>query len=178
MDFELDADQRAFQQAARAFATAEMAPYAAGWDAEGTFPRATLRHAGELGFCGLYAAAAHGGLGLARLDASIVFEELAAACPSTAAYLTIHNMATWMVTSFARPEVAAAWGPPLARGDKLASYCPTEPEAGSDAAALRTRARRVGDEVRIDGEKAFISGAGATDALVVMARSGDAGADG
>ena len=107
-----------------------------------------------------------------------MFEELAAACPSTTAYLTIHNMATWMIAAFARPEVAAAWGPPLARGEKLASYCLTEPGAGSDAASLRTSARREGDEVVIDGSKAFISGAGATDALVVMARSGGAGADG
>ena len=172
MDFELSDDQRAFQQAARDFASAEMAPYAAGWDAQHVFPRDTLRHAGELGFCGLYANDAYGGLGLPRLDATLVFEELAAACPSTAAYLTIHNMATWMVTTFARPEIAAAWGPPLARGEKLASYCLTEPDAGSDAASLRTRARREGDVVVIDGSKAFISGAGSTDALVVMARTG------
>ncbi len=172
MDFELSDDQRAFQEAARDFASAEMAPYAAGWDAQHVFPRDTLRHAGELGFCGLYANEAHGGLGLPRLDATLVFEELAAACPSTAAYLTIHNMATWMVTTFARPEIAAAWGPPLARGEKLASYCLTEPDAGSDAASLRTRARREGDAVVIDGSKAFISGAGSTDALVVMARTG------
>ena len=107
-----------------------------------------------------------------------MFEELAAACPSTAAYLTIHNMATWMVTTFARPEIAATWGPPLARGDKLASYCLTEPGAGSDAASLRTSARRDGDDYVIDGSKAFISGAGATDALVVMARTGGDGAGG
>ncbi|MEP6502007.1 MAG: acyl-CoA dehydrogenase family protein [Betaproteobacteria bacterium] len=178
MDFELDADQRAFQAAARDFAQAEIAPRAARWDAQQLFPRDTLRHAGELGFCGLYAGEAHGGLGLPRLAATIVFEELAAACPSTTAYLTIHNMATWMVTAFARPEIAAAWGPPLARGLKLASYCLTEPDAGSDAAALRTSARRDGDHYVINGAKAFISGAGATDALVVMARTGGPGAAG
>jgi alkylation response protein AidB-like acyl-CoA dehydrogenase len=178
MHFELDEQQRAFQDAARQFAASEMAPYAAAWDAKGVFPRDTLRHAGELGFCGLYSPEIHGGLGLPRLDATIVFEELAGACPSTTAYLTIHNMATWMVTTFARPEVASEWGPSLARGDRLASYCLTEPDAGSDAAALRTSARRDGDHYVIAGSKAFISGAGATDALVVMARTGGPGAAG
>ena len=178
MDFELDADQRAFQDAARAFAASEMAPYAAEWDAKCVFPRATLAHAGELGFCGLYASEASGGLGLPRLAASIVIEELAAACPSTAAYLAIHNMATWMITAFARPEIVAAWGPALTRGMRLASYCLTEPEAGSDAASLRSTARRDGDHYVIDGSKAFISGAGSTDALVVMARTGGDGASG
>ena len=178
MHFELDEQQRAFQDAARQFAASEMAPCAAAWDAKGVFPRDTLRHAGELGFCGLYSPEAHGGLGVSRLDATIVFEELAGACPSTTAFLTIHNMATWMLTTFARPEVASRWGPPLARGEQLASYCLTEPEAGSDAAALRTTARRDGDHVVIAGSKAFISGAGATDALVVMARTGGPGASG
>ena len=178
MDFELNDDQRAFQDAAREFAAAEMAPFAAEWDAQSLFPRSTLAHAGELGFCGLYASEARGGLGLPRLDATIVIEELAAACPSTAAYLAIHNMATWMVTAFARPEIAAEWGPPLARGARLASYCLTEPNAGSDAASLRTAARREGDHYVLNGSKAFISGAGATDALVVMARTGGDGASG
>ena len=178
MNFDLTDDQRAFQDAARAFAAAEMAPYAAEWDAQHVFPRATLRHAGELGFCGLYASEAAGGLGLSRLDATLVLEELAAACPSTAAYLSIHNMATWMVTAFAQPGIVAAWGPDLAHGRKLASYCLTEPDAGSDAASLRTSARRDGGHYVIDGSKAFISGAGATDALVVMARTGGPGAGG
>ena len=178
MQFELDDDQRAFQASARAFAAAEMAPFAAEWDAQSVFPRGTLSHAGELGFCGLYAREAAGGLGLSRLDATIVIEELAAACPSTAAYLSIHNMATWMVTEFARPEIVGEWGPPLTRGARLASYCLTEPDAGSDAASLRTSARRDGDHYVINGSKAFISGAGATDALVVMARTGGEGAAG
>jgi alkylation response protein AidB-like acyl-CoA dehydrogenase len=178
MNFELDDDQRAFQQAARDFAAAEMAPFAAEWDAKSVFPRATLAHAGELGFCGLYASEASGGLGLTRLSAAVVIEELAAACPSTAAYLAIHNMATWMITAFARPGIVDRWGPPLTSGAKLASYCLTEPDAGSDAASLRTTARRDGDHYVIDGSKAFISGAGATEALVVMARTGGAGAGG
>lgn len=178
MDFELSEEQRAFQQSARDFANAEIAPNAAAWDAEETFPRGTFTHAGELGFCGLYALEAHGGLGLSRLDATLVFEELAAACPSTAAFLSIHNMATWMVTRFGRPDVAARWGPLLGSGKGLASYCLTEPGAGSDAAALRTTAQRDGEDYVLNGSKAFISGAGATDALVVMARTGNAGADG
>ncbi|WP_398308260.1 acyl-CoA dehydrogenase family protein [Zoogloea sp.] len=178
MDFELSEDQRAFRDTAREFAAREFAPQAARWDAEGHFPVDVLRRAGELGFCGLYAAPEHGGLGLPRLDASIVFEELAAACPSTTAYLTIHNMATWMVTRFARPEVATKWGPRLAMGELLASYCLTEPGAGSDAASLATRARRDGDHFVLDGAKAFISGAGATDLLVVLARTGEAGPQG
>jgi alkylation response protein AidB-like acyl-CoA dehydrogenase len=178
MDFELSEDQRAFRDTAREFAAREFAPQAARWDAEGHFPVDVLRRAGELGFCGLYAEPEHGGLGLPRLDASIVFEELAAACPSTTAYLTIHNMATWMVTRFARPEVATKWGPRLAMGELLASYCLTEPGAGSDAASLATRARRDGDHFVLDGAKAFISGAGATDLLVVLARTGEAGPQG
>ena len=178
MDFELTDDQRAFQQAARDFAAAEMAPFAAAWDARSEFPRATLAHAGELGFCGLYASETAGGLGLPRLDATIVLEELAAACPSTTAYLSIHNMATWMIAAFARSEIVAEWGPDLAQGRRLASYCLTEPEAGSDAASLRTSARRDGDDYVVNGSKAFISGAGATDALVVMARTGRDGAAG
>ncbi|MGD9942938.1 MAG: acyl-CoA dehydrogenase family protein [Burkholderiaceae bacterium] len=178
MDFELSDEQLAFQQAAREFAEREFAPNAARWDEQAHFPRDTIEAAGQLGFCGLYASEASGGLGLSRLDASLVFEELAAACPSTAAFITIHNMATWMVTSFAREETAAEWGPRLTSGRALASYCLTEPGAGSDAASLKTSARRDGDSYLLSGSKAFISGAGATDALVVMARTGAAGAAG
>ena len=178
MDFDLSPEQRAFQQAARDFASHEFAPHAADWDAHATFPRAAIAHAGELGFCGLYADPRHGGLGLPRLDATLVFEELAAACPSTTAFLTIHNMATWMVTRFARDEVASRWGPLLASGRALASYCLTEPGAGSDAASLQASARLDGDAYVLRGSKAFISGAGATDVLVVMARTGGEGAAG
>ncbi len=178
MNFDLSEEQRAFQQAAREFASRELAPHAARWDAEAHFPREAIAHAGELGFCGLYADSACGGLGLSRLDATLVFEELAAACPSTAAFITIHNMATWMVTRFARRDVALHWGARLAGGRSLASYCLTEPGAGSDAASLRTTARREGGHWVLDGSKAFISGAGATDALVVMCRTGGPGAAG
>jgi alkylation response protein AidB-like acyl-CoA dehydrogenase len=178
MEFELSEEQRAFQQAAREFAARSLAPYAADWDARAHFPRETIAEAGDLGFCGLYASEEYGGLGLPRLDATLVFEELAAACPSTTAYITIHNMVTWMVTTFAQPDVAAHWGPLLTSGQKLGSYCLTEPGSGSDAASLVTRAQRDGDAYILSGSKAFISGAGATDVLVVMARTGGDGAAG
>jgi alkylation response protein AidB-like acyl-CoA dehydrogenase len=178
VDFELNEDQRAFQQTAREFAAGELAPHAARWDAEGIFPRETLAKAGELGFCGLYASVEHGGLGLSRLDAALIFEEMAAACPSTTAFLTIHNMATWMVSEFAPPQVAAEWCPPLTAGTHLASYCLTEPGAGSDAGSLKTSARLDGDTYLLNGSKAFISGAGATEVLVVMARTGGDGPGG
>jgi len=132
----------------------------------------------ELGFCGLYVDEAAGGSGLTRLDAAVVFEELAAVDPSTAAFISIHNMATWMLTAFAQTAVRETWGAPLARGEKLASYCLTEPGAGSDAGSLKTRERRDGDSFVLDGSKAFISGAGSTDVLVVMARTGEDGARG
>ena len=137
MDFELNEDQRAYQDATRTFAAQALAPHAAQWDAECIFPVDTLREAGKLGFCGLYADSHFGGLGLSRLDASLVFEELAAACPSTTAYITIHNMVAWMITSFAQTAVAEHWGPLLTSGEKLGSYCLTEPGAGSDAGSLK-----------------------------------------
>lgn len=174
MDFELTEDQRAFADTARQFALAELAPHAAHWDAEGIFPREAIAKAGELGFCGLYAPEAAGGLALPRLDATLVFEEMAAVDPSTTAFITIHNMATWMLGTWAQPEVRDHWGPLLTSGEKLASYCLTEPGAGSDAASLKTRAELVGHEYVINGSKAFISGAGSTDVLVLMARTGDA----
>ncbi|MCP3099430.1 acyl-CoA dehydrogenase family protein [Myxococcus sp. K15C18031901] len=178
MDFELSDAQRAFRDTAREFAAQELAPNAARWDAEGLFPREVLTRAGQLGFCGMYADERHGGLGLGRLDSALIFEELAAACTSTTAYLTIHNMATWLVTRWAQPAVAAHWGPRLTSGQTLASYCLTEPDAGSDAAALSTRATREHETYVLNGTKAFISGAGATDVLVVMARTGAEGAEG
>ena len=175
MDFELSEDQRAFADTARAFAEAELAPHAAKWDAESIFPREAIAKAGELGFCGLYAPENAGGLALPRLDATLVFEELAAVDPSTTAFITIHNMATWMLGTWATDEVRAEWGEALTSGQKLASYCLTEPGSGSDAASIKTRAELVGHEYIINGGKAFISGAGSTDVLVLMARTGDAG---
>jgi alkylation response protein AidB-like acyl-CoA dehydrogenase len=174
MDFELTEEQRAFAATARDFARAELAPHAAHWDAEGIFPREAIAKAGELGFCGLYAPESAGGLALPRLDATLVFEEMAAVDPSTTAFITIHNMATWKLGTWAQPAVRDHWGPLLTTGEKLASYCLTEPGAGSDAASLKTRAELVGHEYVINGAKAFISGAGSTDVLVLMARTGDA----
>lgn len=174
MDFELNEDQRAFADTARQFAQAELAPHAAHWDAEGIFPVEAIAKAGELGFCGLYAPENAGGLALPRLDATLVFEELAAVDPSTTAFITIHNMATWMLGTWATDAVRAEWGEALTSGQKLASYCLTEPGSGSDAASIKTRAELVGGEYVINGSKAFISGAGSTDVLVLMARTGDA----
>ncbi len=180
MDFELTEEQRAFADTAREFARAELAPHAAQWDAEGIFPREAIAKAGALGFCGLYAPENAGGLALPRLDATLVFEEMAAVDPSTTAFITIHNMAIWMLGTWATSAVRDHWGPLLTSGEKLASYCLTEPGAGSDAASLKTRAERSGDVYVINGSKAFISGAGSTDVLVLMARTGapDSGAGG
>ena len=178
MDFELSEEQRAFAETARAFALSAFAPHAATWDAEAIFPKAAIAKAGELGFCGLYAPEAAGGLALPRLDATLVFEEMAAIDPSTTAFISIHNMATWMLGTWATPAVRDHWGPLLCSGEKLASYCLTEPGAGSDAASLKTKAELVGHEYVINGGKAFISGAGSTDLLILMARSGGPGAGG
>jgi alkylation response protein AidB-like acyl-CoA dehydrogenase len=175
---ELSEEQQAFREVARDFADKELAPHAARWDAECIFPRETIAKAGELGFCGLYSPENVGGLGLSRLDAAVVFEELATIDPSTTAFMTIHNMATWLIASYAAAGVRDALCPALVSGQKLASYCLTEPGAGSDAASLKTRAVRDGDAYVIDGAKAFISGAGVTDVLVVMARTGEPGARG
>ena len=178
MNFEPSEEQLAFAQTARDFAAAEFAPHAARWDAEAIFPREAIALAGELGFCGLYAPERIGGLALPRLDATLVFEEMAAIDPSTTAFLTIHNMATWMLGTWGGEAVRERWGEDLVAGRRLASYCLTEPGAGSDAGSLKTRARLDGDAWVIDGGKAFISGAGATDVLIVMARTGGGGAGG
>ena len=180
MDFELGEEQRAFRDAARAFAAGELAPQAARWDEEKHFPRDVIAAAGALGFCGLYCPEELGGLGLSRLDAALILEELAAGCTSTAAFISIHNMATWMACTWGGEAVRADLCGALIRGEQLASYCLTEPNAGSDAASLVTRAERDGDHYRISGGKAFISGAGSTEVLVLMARTGaaDSGARG
>lgn len=178
MDFELNEDQIAFADMARAFAQNEFEPHAAKWDEEQIFPVDVLRSAGEMGFCGLYSPEDVGGLGLSRLDASIIFEQLAMGCTSTTAFITIHNMATWMIADFGNEDTRQQWCPELTAGTKLASYCLTEPNAGSDAASLKTTARREGDNYILNGSKIFISGAGSTDVLVVMARTGEDGPKG
>ncbi len=178
VDFELSEEQRAFQDAARAFASEQMAPFAAEWDENNTFPADTLRRAAALGFAGIYCEAAHGGAALSRLDAAIIFEELAAGCTSTAAYISIHNMATWMIDRFGGDAQRARWVPGLASMELMASYCLTEPGAGSDAAALNTRAVRDGDDYVLNGTKAFISGATTSDVYVCMVRTGADGPGG
>ncbi|EJG1728836.1 acyl-CoA dehydrogenase [Vibrio parahaemolyticus] len=178
MDFELNEDQRAFADTAQQFSLERLAPMAAEWDEKQNFPKDVLREAGELGFLSLYTPEEHGGLGLSRLDASIVFEQLSMGCTSTTAFMTIHNMVSWMVASFATEDVRAKYCPKLVTGEWLGSYCLTEPNAGSDAASLTTTASKKGNTYVLNGGKAFISGAGETDVLVVMARTGEAGAKG
>src|SRR5690606_21803519 len=178
MDFNLTDDQKAFAESARSFAEGVFKPNAAQWDAEHIFPKDALKAAGELGFMGIYTPEAAGGLGLGRLDTSVIVEELARGCTSTAAFLTIHNMATSMIGTYGKPGLIEQWCPELVTGEKLASYCLTEPNAGSDAANLRSTARAEGDNYIVNGSKMFISGAGDTDVLVVMLRTGGPGAKG
>ena len=175
MDFALSEDQAAFQQAARDFAAAELAPNAAEWDEEKFFPVATLRQAAALGFAAIYVSDEHGGSALGRLDAALIFEELSAADPSTAAFLSIHNMVGWMIDTFGSAEQRAQHLPTLTGMAKLASYCLTEPGHGSDAGNLATKAVRDGDHYVLDGSKAFISGGGVSDLYAVMVRTGEAG---
>ncbi|MBN3574806.1 acyl-CoA dehydrogenase family protein [Vibrio neptunius] len=178
MDFELNEDQRAFAETAQQFAMDELAPMAAEWDEKQLFPKDVLKAAGELGFLSLYTPEEQGGLQLSRLDSSIIFEQLAMGCTSTTAFMTIHNMVTWMIASFATEEAKQEFCPKLITGDWLGSYCLTEPNAGSDAASLTTSAKKQGDQYVINGGKTFISGAGDTEVLVVMARTGDRSAKG
>jgi alkylation response protein AidB-like acyl-CoA dehydrogenase len=178
MDFNLSEEQLAFRSMARDFAYNEMLPEARRWDEEEIFPVATLRRAAALGFGGIYVREDVGGSGLSRLDATIIFEELAAACPSTAAYISIHNMAAWMIDRFGSDEQRRRFLPKLMTMEHFASYCLTEPGAGSDAASLRTRAQAEGEHYRMSGQKAFISGAGASDIYVVMCRTGGEGPKG
>ena len=178
MDFALNEEQQGFVATARAFAQDRLAPFAAEWDASSHFAKDALRQAGELGFMGMYTPEHAGGLAMPRLDASLVVEELAKGCTTTAAFLTIHNMATNMIGRYCQQEVIDEWCPDLVSGTKLASSCLTEPGAVSDAAALRTNAVADGDHYIINGSKAFISGAGETDVLVLMLRTGDAGPKG
>ncbi len=174
MNFNLSDEQKAYQEAARTFAVNELWPKAAEWDEKKHFPVDVIKRAGEMGFCGIYTREDVGGMNLKRLDAAIIFEELAKGCPSTTAYLTIHNMVTWMIDQFARDHVRKSLVPSLASGEKLGSYCLTEPWSGSDAASLKSTAAKKGSNYIINGTKAFISGAGATDFYIVMARTGDA----
>ncbi|MGE3648374.1 MAG: acyl-CoA dehydrogenase family protein [Reyranellaceae bacterium] len=178
MDFTLSEDQAAFQKVARDFARDRMLPYAATWDREKTFPVDTLREAAALGFGGIYVRDDVGGSALSRFDAALIMEELAAACPSTAAYISIHNMAAWMIDAFADDAQRRRLLPKLCSMEHFASYCLSEPGAGSDAAGLRTKAVLDGDHYVLNGSKAFISGGGRSDIYVTMVRTGGEGAGG
>ena len=175
MDFELSEEQRAMQHTARAFARAAMMPFARQWDEDEIFPVDTLREAAKLGFGGIYVAADVGGSALSRLDAVLIFEELAQGCPSTSAYVSIHNMVAWMVDEYGSSELRRRFLPELCSMAKFSSYCLTEPGSGSDAASLTTRAQRRDDHYVLDGTKAFISGGGRSDVYLVMARTGGGG---
>lgn len=178
MDFELNEDQRAFADVAYQFSQEHLTPMASKWDQEQHFPKDVIRQAGGLGFLSLYTGEEEGGLGLSRLDSSIIFEQLSMGCTSTTAYMTIHNMVSWMVSRYATDDAKADFCSRLISGEWLGSYCLTEPNAGSDAASLTTSANKVEDHYVLNGTKVFISGAGDTQVLVVMARTGEPGAKG
>jgi alkylation response protein AidB-like acyl-CoA dehydrogenase len=178
MDFNLTAEQRAVEDAARRFAAARLAPHAAEWDEKEIFPVHVLREAAGLGFAGIYVKGDVGGSEMTRLDAAIVFEELSAGCTSTAAYISIHNMASWMIDRFGDDAQRRRFLPKLVSMEKIASYCLTEPGSGSDAASLKTRAVKDGDHYVLNGSKAFISGAGTSDTYVCMVRTGEDGPKG
>ena len=178
MRFELSEEQHAFQDVARNFAAEELAPYAADWDRDAFFPVETMRKAAALGFAGIYVREDVGGSALTRLDAALIFEALSEGCTSTAAFMSIHNMASWMIDRFGNDEQRQKWLPKLTPMDLIASYCLTEPSSGSDAASLKTKAVKDGDHYVLNGSKAFISGAGTSDIYVCMVRTGEAGAKG
>jgi alkylation response protein AidB-like acyl-CoA dehydrogenase len=176
--FALTADQLAVRDMAKSFADERIAPNALSWDETEHFPVDVLREAAALGMAAIYVGEQHGGSGMTRLDAALIFEALSTGCPSVASFLSIHNMVAWVIDGFGSPDLKASYLPRLASMKLIASYCLTEPGAGSDAAALTTRARRDGDDYVLDGVKQFISGAGASDLYLVIARTGEGGASG
>ena len=180
--FALTDDQIAIQEMARRFTADAITPYAAQWDEEHMFPRDTVKMAAELGFASIYVSEESGGIGLGRLDAALIMEAMAYGCPSTSAFISIHNMASWMIDRFGGAEIKARYLPELITMDKIASYCLTEPGSGSDAAALRTTAKLAndpsGDHYVVNGTKQFISGGGVSDIYVTMVRTGEAGPKG
>lgn len=178
MDFALTEEQEAIFEMARDFGAEKIAPFAQKWEAEGTIPREVLEELAALGFAGIYVPEEDGGSGLSRLDATLIFEALSMACPSVAAFLSIHNMCAWMVASQGSVELKAKWLPKLVTMESIASYCLTEPGSGSDAAALRTKAERTNEGYKLNGTKAFISGGGYSDVYLVMCRTGEDGPKG
>ena len=178
MDFDLNEEQRAIQEMARGFADDNLAPNALEWDETGHFPADIVRSVGELGLAGIYVREDVGGSGLGRLDAALIFEALAHGCPSIGSFISIHNMVAWMIDSFGTQEQRQTWLPKLCSMELIASYCLTEPGAGSDAAALKTKAERDGNGWKLNGTKTFISGGGHSDLYLTMVRSGGDGPDG
>jgi alkylation response protein AidB-like acyl-CoA dehydrogenase len=176
--FSLTEDQLAIQDMARKFTADRITPHAAKWDEEHHFPRDVIKAAGELGFGSIYISEASGGIGLGRLEAALIMEAMSYGCPATSAFISIHNMASYMIDSFGGEELKARFLPQLVGMDKVASYCLTEPGSGSDAAALKTTARLDGDHYVVNGTKQFISGSGVNDIYVTMVRTSDASSGG
>lgn len=171
--FDLTDDQREIQELARRFTADRITPFAAEWDEKHIFPRDTIKAAAELGFASIYVSEESGGIALGRLEAALIMEAMAYGCPSTSAFISIHNMASWMIDAFGSARVKEKYLPSLVTMDRIASYCLTEPSSGSDAAALKTRAVRDGEGWRVTGTKQFISGGGENDVYVVMVRTGE-----
>ncbi|NJC06750.1 alkylation response protein AidB-like acyl-CoA dehydrogenase [Sphingomonas kaistensis] len=176
--FDLTDDQRQIQDLARQFTAAEITPNAAEWDEKHHFPRATVQKAAELGFGAIYVSEESGGIGLGRLESALIFEAMSYGCPSTSAFISIHNMAAWMIDRFGSAGVKDKYLPSMIGMERLGSYCLTEPSSGSDAAALKTRAVRDGDHYVVSGSKAFISGGGENEIYVTMVRTGEDGPKG
>jgi alkylation response protein AidB-like acyl-CoA dehydrogenase len=176
--FDLTDDQREIQELARRFTADRITPHAAEWDEKHIFPRDTIKAAAELGFAAIYVSEESGGIALGRLEAALIMEAMSYGCPSTSAFISIHNMAAWMIDRFGSAVVKDKYLPDLVTMDRLASYCLTEPGSGSDAAALKTRAVRDGDDWIVTGSKQFISGAGENEVYVTMVRTGEDGPKG
>jgi alkylation response protein AidB-like acyl-CoA dehydrogenase len=176
--FDLTDDQRQIQEMAQKFTADAITPFAAEWDEKHIFPRDTIREAAELGFGAIYVTEESGGIGLGRLEAALIMEAMAYGCPSTSAFISIHNMASWMIDRFGSSELKAKYLPDLIPMKRMASYCLTEPSSGSDAAALKTKAIRDGDDYIVSGSKAFISGGGENEIYVAMVRTGEEGPKG
>ncbi|MBC6415277.1 MAG: acyl-CoA dehydrogenase family protein [Bdellovibrionales bacterium] len=178
MNFDLSQEQLSFQKLAKDYAEKEMQEQAGEWDKKRIFPIEIIKKSAEMGFCGLYIKEDVGGLGLSRLDTSLIFEQLAQACPSTTAYISIHNMTAWMIDEFGSDSLRKEFVPSMVSAENLGSYCLTEPWSGSDAASLKTKAKKENSQWVLNGTKSFVSGAGATQVLIVMARTGELGPKG
>ena len=176
--FDLTDEQREIQELARRFTADRITPFAGEWDEKHIFPRDTIREAAELGFAAIYVSEESGGIALGRLEAALIMEAMAYGCPSTSAFISIHNMASWMIDRFGDADVKGRYLPDLVTMDRMASYCLTEPGSGSDAAALKTRAVRDGDHYIVSGSKQFISGGGENEVYVTMVRTGEDGPKG